>query len=230
MSQSTQSTLLSLEPSPQWNPAEILNLNPKRNGLFNCSGVKKGSETPCRWELDEETASTIGNLLDNMSKLPPQDAIQSLNSLAAITLCQHHELQQRVKVAEWTRAIRHILFTQAESNILELDGSSPPQRPATTPQSISSLPPYSNISFGPVCSDVRFQGSKESISAVQSSYVPSQKQICDLQEEVKLQTARILILEATCKEFTNATTSPKRFGWSWARLKARFRAFLKKDD
>lgn len=223
MSQSTQSTLLLLEPS-QWNPAEILNLNPKPNGLFNCSGLKKRSETPCGWELDEETASTISNLLDNMSKLPRQDTIQSLNYLATITLCKHHKLQHRAKVTEWTRAIWHVLFTQAESNILELDGSSPLQRPAATPQSISSLPPYSNISFGHVCSDVRFRGSKESVSAVQSSYVPLQKQIGDLQEQLKLQTARIIILEATCKDFTNATTSQKRSGWFWARLKPLFRS------
>ncbi|KAF2647165.1 hypothetical protein K491DRAFT_699810 [Lophiostoma macrostomum CBS 122681] len=223
MSQSTQSTFLSLEPS-QWNPAEILNLNPKPNGLFSCSGVKRGPQTPCRWDLDEETASTIGNLLDNMSKLPPQDAIQSLHYLAAITLCKHHQLQQRAKVTEWTGTIRHILLLKTESNILELDGSSPPQRLATTPQSISSLPPYSNISFEPVCSDIRFRGSKESILAVQSSYVPLQKQIVDLQEEFRLQTERILILEATCREFTNATTSQKRFGGFWARLKACFRS------
>jgi hypothetical protein len=222
MSQSTQSTILLLEPS-QWNPAEILNLNPKRNGLFNCSGVKGSSISPCRWELDEETASTISNLLDNMSQLPPPDAIQSLNYLANITLCKHHQRQRRVKVTEWTRAIRHVLFTQAESNILELDGSSPLQRPAATPQSISSLPPYSNISFGHVCSDVQFRGSKESVSAVQSSYVPLEKQIGDLQEQFKLQTSRIVALEATCKDFTNATTSQKRSGWLWARLKALFR-------
>lgn len=223
MSQSTQSTLLLLEPS-QWNPAEILNINPKRNGFFNCSGVKKSSGTPCHWELDEESAFNIGNLLDNMSNLPPQDAIQSLNYLATITLCKNHELQRRAKVTEWTRAIRHLLSTQAESNILELDGSSPMQQPAATPQSISSLPAYSNISSGHVCLDVRFRGSEESVSAVQSTYVPLQKQICDLQEQLKLQTARVVMLEATFKDFTNANISQKRSGRFWARLKAFFRS------
>jgi hypothetical protein len=222
MSQSTQSTLLSLEPS-QWNPAEILNLKPKRDGLFKCSGVKKGSETPCGWGLDENTASAIVNLLDTVSKLPPQDAIQLLPPLAAISLCQYHELQQRVKVTEWTGAIRHIQVAQAEANISEPDGLPPPQRPETSPQSISSLPSCSNISVGPIRSDVRFRGSEESISAMQSSYVPVQKQIGDLRGDFKLHTEGILILEAACKERTHATTSQKRFGWNWARLKARFR-------
>lgn len=221
MSRSTQSTLLSPEPS-QWKPAEILNLRQKLNGIFYCSGVTNGSETPCGWKLNKQTASTINNLLKNMSKIPPQDAIQSLNDLAAITLCENHKIQELVKVTEWTEAIRHIQSTPAEPNISELDGSSP--RPATTPRSISSLPPYSNISVGPVYSDDRFRASKESISAAQPSYVPLQKLIGELQEELKRQTAGFLRLEATCKEFKNANTSQKRWGWSWARLKARFRS------
>lgn len=229
MSRSTQSTCLSLEPSSQWDPLEILNLTLKLDGRFTCSGVKINSNDPCGWHLSKATASNIGNLLDDMSNLPPQDVVQSLNSLATITLCQSHESQKRFKVAEWTRAIRHVSFTQTEPNIVELYGSSPPHQPAMTPQSTSSLPPYSNAPFGPVCSNIQLQRSKESSSAMQSSHIPFQEQIYDLQEEAKLQTARIIILEASCREFTNAASTRKRFGWSWASLKARLRTYLRKD-
>jgi hypothetical protein len=226
--QSIQSTPLSLKPS-QWNPMDTLNLTLKPDGRFTCSGVKNNSNDPCGWHLSKETVPNIGNLLDYMSNLPPQDAIPSLDSLTAITLCHNHESQKRFKVAQWTRAIHRISLTQAGPNIVELYGSSPPQRPATTSQSTSSLPPYSNGLSEPPYSHVQLNGRKESSSAVQSSHIPFQEQIHDLQEEVKLQTARILILEASCREFTNAASTRKRLDWSWARISARLRTFLKKD-
>ncbi|CAI6341687.1 unnamed protein product [Periconia digitata] len=225
MSQTTQPNhFLHATPS-QWDPAEILSLRPKIDGRFNCSGVKKKSNTPCHWELSEDSALHIGFQLESMSRQRPQDAIQHLDELAARALCDHHrDLQQRVKTFQWRTAIGNIQFTHASSDISELEDPSTPQQPETTPTSISSLPAYSTIASGPAGSYFQRQGCEESFSAAESNFNPLQKQICDLEEKVTHQTDRIDILESIC----NARSSEKTSSSPWKHLKARFLALLKR--
>lgn len=125
MSHFTQPThFLHVTPS-QWDAAEILNLRPKPDGRFNCSGVKKSSNIPCHWELSEGIALYIGFQLESMSRQRPQDAIEHLDDLAAMALCDHHrDLQQPVKTFQWRTAIKNTEFAHASPNISELEDPS----------------------------------------------------------------------------------------------------------
>ncbi|KAF2798738.1 hypothetical protein K505DRAFT_321640 [Melanomma pulvis-pyrius CBS 109.77] len=203
MSHSNLSTLISV---PQWDPIEILSINQKPDGNFTCSGVKNGTATRCGFHLRGETALKISDLLDEISMLPPQIAVQSLKPLADNSLCLHHKLQARGKVIEWIAAINRLPpSTQAGPNIQGQHTSSPPHRPPPSPLSISSQSQGSNVSSRSVSSRYRSQPGSSPIPEIIGSTVEDKKR--RLREDIERLTAELDSLEMGGGEVSNSASS-----------------------
>lgn len=205
MSQSNLSTPISF---PQWDPIEILSINQKPDGNFTCSGVKNNTTTRCGFHLRGETALKISDLLDEISILPPQTAVQSLKALADNSLCLHHKLQARGKVMEWTTTINRLSpSTQAGPNIPGRHTPSPPHRPSPTPQSTPSQSQGSNVSSWSVGPRNRPQPGDISspIPGTIGSTVEDKKR--QLREDIARLTAELDSLEVGGGEPSNSASS-----------------------
>ncbi|KAH7406618.1 hypothetical protein DE146DRAFT_647955 [Phaeosphaeria sp. MPI-PUGE-AT-0046c] len=113
--------LSSVQPLPQWNPAESLNIESVRTGGLYCAGTK-GSGGPCRWVLKEEVLLRCINEIATLSR---NDAIIRLQNLADHALCVHHSDQKWKIVGRWTETINELWHVLPASSIVELYGSPP---------------------------------------------------------------------------------------------------------
>jgi hypothetical protein len=207
MSQSPLSTLISV---PQWDPTESLNINQKPDGNFTCSGMKNDATSPCGWNLRGETASKISNLLDDISILPPQTAIQSLKALADISLCHNHKRQARGKVIEWTATINGLPpSTQTGPSITSRHTPSPPHRTTLTPQYVPSQPRGSTVSSWSFSSRNRSQHSENNSLTPETTDGAVDDEIRQLREDITRLTARLASLETSGRESSNAA-SPRQ--------------------
>jgi hypothetical protein len=206
MSQSILSTPVSV--IPQWNPTQILNINQKPDGNFTCSGVKNNTTIPCGYHLRGETAAKVSDLLDDISMLPPQTAIQSLRSLADASLCQYHKLQARGKVTEWTATINGLPpSTIAGPSITRQFTPSPSHRPTLAPQPPPSQPRGSSVSSWSFASRNRSQRGDNGSPSQQTTDGTTEDEIRQLKEDIMVLTARLASLETGSRDSANATSS-----------------------
>lgn len=101
-----------------WNPREVLGLDPLAAN-FACVGaaITKGGSR-CRWRLDGMTCATADDLLNEMATTYPieEPVTHQLRRLASLLLCkEYHQYQADRMVREWVEKIRQSRIVQPET-------------------------------------------------------------------------------------------------------------------
>lgn len=107
----------------QWDARATLDLHRREDGGFYCSGNKNDNSGRCFWRLDPSLSKKIDALLRIMSSRSILESWPYLESLANLSLCDHHRYQAGRAIAKWTRAMfpsptNATYLSQIESDLL----------------------------------------------------------------------------------------------------------------
>jgi hypothetical protein len=89
----------------KWDAFKGLNITSRDSDGMTCVGMNRYSQR-CRWDISRDSFYKIRDLLDALEARPPNGALESLDELAGLCLCQNfHQGQADKVVYQWGSAI-----------------------------------------------------------------------------------------------------------------------------
>ena len=109
---------------PQWDPSDILDLNPDSSHFICVGKAKTGSR--CRWSINEPERKDASRKLRDLSLYTPTSSAvrNKLRDLAALLLCQEwHQYQVYEVASAWSAKIQEVTveITELQNLRIEVD-------------------------------------------------------------------------------------------------------------